>query len=271
MPKFQDHLWGYELTYPDNWVHQTIQDTEAFAEHAEALTPDYEGALAGQILLRLELNPFRQAIEPIWSQHIARYAGLMGAKNVGSAPWHMAEASGLEAEIVLPKKENQRFWTGILQRQFIILKFAVVHPLEARKYFEPLATQIISSLRFIQQATDLAVTPDILPLPPGYAPADPQSLISDIQDSVNWRAYTGAASMAALQAFYLREAPNHGWAVLTYDPFPAKTELGFARLELRQGVRTAMLGILPMGDAPLNSNSPGSLAVKFSLSPGANN
>ena len=271
MPKFQDKLWGYELTYPENWVQQTIQDTEVFAEHAEALKPDYRGALAGQILVRLELNPFRQAIEPIWSQHIARYAGLLGAKNVGSAPWQMSGASGLEAEIVLPKKENQRFWTGVLQHQFIILKFVVVHPLEERAHFEPLATQIIASLRLVKQADNLAVTPDVLPLPPGYAPADPQSLISDIQDPANWRAYSGSTSVAALQAFYLREAPNHGWAVLAYEPFPAKTELGFARLELGQGLRTAMLGILPMGDAPVNSSSPGSLAVKFSLSPGANN
>ena len=271
MPVFQDIFWGYSLTYPEGWIHQTAQDTEAFVEKAEALTQDYSGPPQGQILVKPELNPFRQSIEPIWSQHIARSAGLMGARNIGSAPWRLAGASGLEAEIVLAKKEKQRFWTGILQHQFIVLKFVVIHPMEERQYFEPLATQIISSLRFINRAPDLTTTPDTLPLPPGYSPIDPESLIKDIQDKTEWRAYTGAASVSALQAFYLREAANHGWAVLAYEPFPGESDLGFARLELRQGVRSIMLGILPVGSAPLNSNSPGSLAIKYGFSPGTNN
>lgn len=207
----------------------------------------------------------------IWSQHIARSAGMMGARNVGSAPWRLAGASGFEAEIVLAKKEKQRFWTGILQHQFTVMKFVVTHPLEERQHFEPLATKIISSLQFINRAPNLLTTPDTLPLPPGYTPIDPRSLVNDIQDIAEWQAYTGSASVSALQAFYLREAANHGWAVLSYEPLSGRNDLGFARLELRQGIRSLMLGILPIGDAPVNSSSPGSLVIKVGLSPGTNN
>ena len=270
MPVFQDILWGYALTYPEGWIHQAVQDTEAFAEKVEALSQDYSGPQAGQILVRPELNPFRQAIEPIWSQHIARSAGMIGARDVRSAPWRLAGASGLEAEIALAKKEKQRFWTGVLQRHFVVMKFVVIHPMEERRRFEPLATQLISSLQFITHAMDLPTTPDTFPLPPDYTPADPRNLVNDIQDLTGWRAYTGSASIAALQAFYLREAPNYGWAVLAYDPFPGRSDLGFARLELRQEKRSVTLGILPAGGASVDSSSPANLALKYSFSPGAN-
>ena len=65
MSVFQHVLWGYELTYPDNWVHQTTGAVEAFAAISEALTPDYSGEYSGQILVRGEFNCARQPIGPL--------------------------------------------------------------------------------------------------------------------------------------------------------------------------------------------------------------
>src|SRR5689334_410631 len=118
MTIFRNILWGYELKYPEHWTHQVMQDADAFVSVTEALDPYYEGADAGQILVRGEWNWERKPIEPLWNQHIGKLAGLMGAKEVGSAPWKLGQAAGLEAEIVLPKKDNRRLWTGILMQDF---------------------------------------------------------------------------------------------------------------------------------------------------------
>jgi hypothetical protein len=264
MAVFQHILWGYELTYPDQWIHQTIQDSDAFAAVAEALDAYYFAPDAGHLLVRGEWNWKRQPIEPLWNQHIGMLAGMMGAKEVGSAPWKLAQASGLEAEIVLPKKDNQRLWTGILMRDFRVLHFLVAHPKEVRESFEPQATKIISSLRFPNRILGIRASREGIPLPPDYTAAEPATIIPDIADPEHWRAYSGQAGIGALQAFYIREIPIHNWDLEEYVPFPAPSELGFARLRLRRGDLKIMLGLMPYDlSGTITSSSPANIILKF--------
>src|SRR6266498_174084 len=186
MTIFQHILWGYEITYPDNWTHQTVQDSDAFVTIPDALDPHYLGEDAGQLLIRGEWNWAREPIEPLWNQHIGMLAGMLGAKQVGSAPWKIGQAAGLEAEIALSKKDNRRLWTGILMRDFRVFHFMVTHPKEARNQFEPVATQIISSLCFPERIPGIEMSSEGLPLPPGYTPADPKNILPDIPDSEQW-------------------------------------------------------------------------------------
>ena len=114
----------------------------------------------------------------------------------------MGGASGVEAEILLPKKDERRLWTGILERGLTVLYFVVLHLKEERDQFEPLATQIISSLRFPAELEGVLTNEDGLPLPPGYSPIQPQSILEDIADATQWRAYDGKSGIDGLQAFY---------------------------------------------------------------------
>ena len=248
MTVFQNKLWGYEVTYPDDWVQKNDQDTEGFAAIPEALMPEYDGRQSGQVLIRGEWNSERRPIESLWGKHVGKLAVMMGAKNVGAAPWQMAGASGFEVEIVLPKREEKRLWVGILSRGLTILHFMVVHHKEERDYFEPLATEIISSLTFIKQASGLATDSSGLPLPPKYAPVEPDDVVDDIADIEDWQAYDGASSTGALQAFYLREAPNYDWEIDEFLPFPSSaSDLNFARIQMHRGQIQRTLGILPFG------------------------
>lgn len=263
MPKFQHPMWGYELTYPESWIHRTVDDTEAFYSDSEAKDSETAGAAGGQILVRAELNYPPRLIEPVWNQHIAQVAGMLGARQVGSAPWRMAGATGIEAEIVLPKRENQRLWAGVLAHDYVILKFAVTHPNQERNLIEPAATGIISSLKFIKNIEGLAFNSWGLPLPPGYLSASPSTIVQDIADPQNWQAFDGQSAIDALQAFYLRELQNTGWEILEYVPFPSLVELGFARMQIHKNDYTVTLGILPFGAETVTASSPGKLAFKF--------
>lgn len=267
MQLFQHKLWGYELSYPPDWTHQTLQGVEAFAATSQALEAGYSGPQSGQILVKVEWNCARQSIEPLWTRHIAMVAGLLTARQVGSAPWQMAGATGLEAEIVLPKRENRRLWTGILAYDFIVLQFLVSHLKDERGWFEPLATQLISSLRFLSSVEGVPLDDKGFPLPPGGDPMPPLSVLSDITDLENWSAYDGQGTVSALQAFYLREAPIYGWNIMEYVPFPSPSELGFARLQLIKGEQKAILGILPLGEETVSPNSPARLVIKYPPSP----
>lgn len=263
---FRHILWGYELTHPDDWIHQEVQDADAFAP-IDALEPYDSGPDAGQLLVRGEWNWQRQPIEPLWNQHIGLLASMMGAKQVGSAPWKLGDAVGVEAEIVLPKKDNQRLWTGILMRDFRVLHFLVTHPKEVREQFQPVATKIISSLRFPNRIFGIKVSPEGVPLPPGYAAVDPKSILTDISDSENWRAYSGKSGIGALQAFYLREVPIHNWEMEEYVPFPASSDISFARLQLRRGNLRITLGMMPYdlsGSGTVTPSSPANLVFKVS-------
>lgn len=271
MAVFQHVLWGYELTYPDDWIHRTTGgdskhgEVEAFAMIPEALTADYQGPRSGQILLRAEFNSVGQPIEPIWNRHVAMIASWLGAKQVGSAPWKMAGASGIEAEIVLPKKDERRLWTGILQRNLTVLNFLVLHLKEEYLLFQPLATQIIASLRFPQEVAGVLTSEDGFPLPPDYVSIPPQDILQDIRDPANWRAYDGQHSIDSLQAFYLREAPNFGWSILEFIPLSNQTDLGFARLKLKKGDRAITLGIMPYQEETSPVARPARLVIKTEL------
>ncbi len=246
MAVFQHILWGYELTYPDDWLHQHWQGAEIFRAKTTAPESPEADQDAGQVQVRSEWNWARQPIEPLWNRHVGMLASMLGAKEIGSAPWRFGDAAGLEAEIVLPKRDNRRLWMGILMRDFRVLQFMATHPKEAREQFEPIATRLIASLRFPNRIAGIQISPEGLPLPPGYEPVDPQSILSDITDPQQWRAYAGEAEVGALQAFYLRELPIHHWDMEEYVPFPGSTDLGFARLQLRRGNLRLTLGMMPV-------------------------
>lgn len=265
MSGFQHLLWGYELNYPVDWVHQSIEDAEGFASIREAFEAGYEGPNAGHLLVRAEWNGTRQPIEPLWNDHIGMVGGMMGAKQVGSAPWKIGEATGFEAEIKLPQKENRRLWAGILEREFVVLHFMVTHPRQERQWFEPVVTKIISSLSFARHTLGVNWNPEGLPLPPGYSPIDPRQVIQDISTPEEWQAYEGSDQIGALQAFYWREAPNYGWKMVEFIPFPSPaSDLGFVRVSLHKEGRNAVLGLMPYGDEPLTSKSPARIIVKYS-------
>lgn len=261
---FRHILWGYELTHPDHWVHQEVQDADAFANTSDALESHYSAPDAGQLLVRGEWNWQRQPIEPLWNHHVGMLAGMMGAKQVGSAPWRLGEAVGVEAEIVLPKKDNQRLWTGILMQDFRVLHLLVTHPKEVREQFEPVVTKVISSLRFPHRILGIKLSPEGVPLPPGYAPVDPKIILTDLLDPQNWRAYSGRSGIGALQAFYLREFPIHNWEMEEYVPFPAPSDLGFARLQLRRGDLKITLGMMPYDPSgKITASSPANVVLKI--------
>ena len=275
MKVFRHLLWGFELTYPDHWTHQSVQDADAFIPHVpstnaqdthDSLDAESEGLDAGQLVVRGEWNWERKPIEPLWNRHIGLLAGMIGAKQVGSAPWKLGETVGFEAEIVLPKKDNQRLWTGILMRDFRVLHFMVTHPKEARQAFEPEATKVISSLRFPNRILGIKTNHEGIPLPPGYEPVDPKSILADVSDPINWRAYSGQAGIGALQAFYLREVPIHNWEMDEYVPFPGASELGFARLQLRRSNIKITLGMMPYeasGSGTITPSSPANIVIKI--------
>ena len=263
MTVFRHILWGYELSYPDQWVHRAVEDADAFIQ---ALDPGDEGLDSGQLLVRGEWNWERKPIEPLWNRHIGMLAGMVGAKQVGSAPWKLRDASGLEAEIVLPKKENKRLWTGILMKDFRVLHLMVTHPWAAREMFEPVATKVISSLRFPNRILGIRTNREGVPLPPGYETVDPKSILADVTDHARWRAYSGQAGIGALQAFYIRELPIHNWDMEEYVPFPSSSELGFARLQLRKANLKITLGMMPYdlsAAGTVTPSSPANIVIKI--------
>jgi hypothetical protein len=267
MSVFQHVLWGYELTYPDLWLHQPRGDVECFAAIQEALDPDYLGSNSGQILIRCEWNSARKPVEPLWNRHIGMLASWLGAKEVGSAPWRLGGGIGLEAEIVMPKKDDRRLWTGILQKDLIVLHFVVIHLKQEYEIFQKTATEIISSLQFPAEIAGVFTTSDGLPLPPNYEAVPAEDFLSDIRDPANWRAYDGASSIDGLQAFYLREAPNFGWTIEEYVPFPGPSNLGFSRIKLEKSGKPVTLGILPYeGETPGSAHP---ARIFFKLDPSA--
>jgi len=259
MAEFQNPLWGFALAYPDGWTQQSNAESDGFAMDAQAFDQAVPfNQQAAHLLVRGEWNGRRQPIAPLWNQHVTKVAIMLGAKKLGASPFSMGGANGFEAEIQLPQRENRRLWLGILARDTIILHLMVSHPKTARADFEPRATKVISSLRFLSKVEGLAATAEALPLPPNYAAVDPASLVPDAQG--NWQAYSGASDLGALQAFYYRELPNYGWEISEFIPFPNQVEIDFARLRIHKDGLTATLGILPTGDAkkPL-----GKIAVKY--------
>ncbi len=245
MAIFQHLLWGFELTYPDGWAHQSNADADGFAKNALAFETDDTGELAAHLLVRGEWNGHREPIAPLWNQHITKLAIMLGAKKLGSAPFSMGAANGFEAEIQLPKRQERRLWAGILARDTLILHFLVSHLKQERADFEPQATQIIASLRFVEHINNLTTNEAGFPLPPAYKPVDPATLVPDAQENGSWQAYDGKSDIGALQAFYYRELPHHEWEISEFIPYPNQVNIHFSRLRIHKGAFTATLGILP--------------------------
>jgi hypothetical protein len=248
MITFQQPLWGYELDLPNDWVHQTLQEAEGFARHPEALQPNYEGKLLGHLLIRGEWNWRRQTLEPLWNQHVTKLSVMLGAKKLGTSPWILNAGRGFEAEIQLPKKTKKRLWIGILAFDAIILHLMVTHWQEERDVFEPVATKIIQSLRFVNQVNNVTLNGMGCPIPPGYSITNPKNFLNDIENAASWQAYDGQDDVGALQAFFLRELPIYGWQIREYVPYPAQTNLDFARFSVKKQEQTLMVGILPIGE-----------------------
>ena len=244
MTTFQDKFWGYEIDIPPNWTHKTFRDVDGFALDPNAFKPDYVGAHLGQILIRGEWNNTNQSIEVLWNQHVAKLSVMMGAKRLGSAPWQMGGATGFEVEILLPKQNRRRLWAGILEKGRVILHFTVLHWKETRADFEPLATKVISSFRFVDKVSQIDTNFSGIPIIPHCVSIDPIKFINGIKEPSSWQACEVNKNVGALQAFYLREAKNYAWDIIEYNPFP-NTEFGFARLELKNEEKLVTLGLMP--------------------------
>ncbi len=260
MATFQNPLWGFELTYPDDWAQQTNADVDGFAQNVEDF--DQVGDVneqAAHMLVRGEFNGKRSPIAPLWNQHITKLSIMMGAKKLGASPFSMGGANGFEAEIQLPKRVNRRLWTGLLAQETVILHFMVSHQRDARTDFEPQVTQIISSLRFLDGIKGLLTNTENLPLPPKYQVVDPATLVPDAKDDNSWQAYDGESDLGALQNFYYRELPNYGWEISEFIPFPNQVDVDFARLRIHKDGISATLGILPFGE----KKPSGKIVIKY--------
>lgn len=263
MRRYQHLLWGFQLDYPEEWVHRSLPETEGFAAKEEAFDMDAAGPGSGHLLLRADWNGAGQPVDQLWTQHIGQTAGMMLAKKVGAAPWHMGGAVGYEAEIVLPKRENQRLWVGMLSYGLILMQLMVVHPIEDRAWFEPLVTEIIKSLRFPRQMDAIRENSAGQPLPPDYHPVEPSSIIPDIQPGERWSAYDGESSAGSLQAFYLREMLARGWLVDDLTPYPGPSDLGFARMRFVRQADSITIGIMPKGNARRLAASHASVVMRY--------
>jgi hypothetical protein len=263
MSRFQQLLWGYELTYPDSWAHRSLPETEGFAASPEAFEMDAQGAGSGHILLRPDWNGALQPVEQLWKQHIGQAAGMLLARNVGAAPWHMGGGVGYEAEIILPKRENRRLWVGMLSYGFVLLQLMVAHPLGDRDWFEPAATEIIKTLKFPRKMDGIAENREGVPLPPDYHAGDPAQIISDIQSSDRWAAYDGESSTGSLQAFYVREMLARGWLLAELEPFPGPSSLGFARLKFVRQEDSLTIGVMPKKQVQQPASSPASIVIRY--------
>jgi hypothetical protein len=265
MTKYNDIFWGYEISYPDFWIHASVSDSEYFAATQDCLDPLYEEPDAGFIAVRGEWNWAKKDIRPLWTENIGKTAGFLGAKDIGSAPWRLGDAVGLEAEIVLPKKENRRLWTGILAHDFCVLHFMVSHPKIVRQAFEPLATSIISSLKFTQPNGGVNLSPEGIPLPPEYTMIDPKTIIDDIDDTSQWYAYDTLAGMGAMQSFFVRELPANNWEIVEYVPLTPLSDLGFARYKVQKGAQVLTLGLMP-DRAEVVESSPNHTRIVYKVS-----
>jgi hypothetical protein len=170
---------------------------------------------------------------------------MLGAKQVRSAPWRIGPAEGLEAEIALPKKEASRLWLGVLSHDMIMLKFLVAHPMACRAEFEPQATDVLRSLRFLESVPDLPQHPCGLPLPPDCTPLPTTEILEDLGSQGSWEVFGTPHSMGAVQAFFWREARAAGWEITSFQPYPGDHPLPFARVGLHKTGSVIALGILP--------------------------
>lgn len=251
---FQHQLWGYQIQLPEGWGHQQFGPRDGFAADLNAFESNYQGENLAQLLILGQWNSLQQPVPELWQSHLGKVSLMLGAKNLASAPWEMAGTSGLEAEIVLPKKKPQRVWTGILENGMLVLSFLALHWKEKREEVEPILSKIIASLHYLEKVQDLPSNEFGLPLPSATRPIDPLSIVSDIPDPENWQAYQTQHSPGALQAFYTRELPHRGWEITRYVPYPNPGQYPFARVLMNKDQREYSLGIMPgEGDGQVGS------------------
>ena len=259
MQIYQNLLWGYELQYPENWKH-------FYQENAEWFKPDLvedNNTFQGHLILAAEWVYPPRKIEQLWQKHILSTAGKVEAKNIGSAPWKIGNAVGYEAEIVLPKRENKRLWTGILLNGPLLLNMVVAHHLKERQTFEPLVSDILRNLKFPEHFPQISQNPVEIPLPPGYTQTQVKDILPDINEEDIWYAYQGGESMGALQAFYARELLAAGWFIEEFVSFPEQAqELGFCRIRVQKAGKTCLIGLMPYGEDILTSRSPAKVVMK---------
>jgi hypothetical protein len=148
-------------------------------------------------------------------------------------------------EIVLPEKSKKRLWAGVLERGWLVLTFMVLHWKVNRESFEPIVSEVIKRLRFIDKAKGVSTTTAGIPLPPAVTPADPNTVINDIIEPQAWEAYQSHHPLGQLQAFYTRELPQYEWDIEEYIPFPNQGEHPFARLKANKGERSTLIGLFP--------------------------
>jgi len=258
MKTFQQPLWGYEIEFPQSWQHVAFNGKDGFAEDPDAFQEGYAGKTLGHLLIQGEWNALQRPVDTLWKGHISKTAMMLGAKNIGSAPWSMAGRTGLEVEIALPKKSKKRLWAGILEHGLLVLSFLVLHWKTNRDNFEPVVTEVISSLRFPPGVDGLKTTSPGIPLPPDAVPADPTSMVDDIQEPERWLGFTTPHGIGPLQAFYTRELPYYKWDMLQYIPFPNTGGHPFAQIKARQGEKTILVGLLSR-----EPSAAGDIIVKF--------
>ena len=264
MSHFEHVLSGYALTFPDDWIHRAFPEADGFAADLRGLVRDAAGAGSGHILIQAEWDGRRLPVEPLWNAHLAKFATMVGAKQVGASAWAMAGASGFEAEIAMPKKEERRLWVGILSREATVLKFMVAHPTQDRPWFEPAVTEILKSLQFVDRVQGIRFHESGLPLPPDCRRIDPALALNDILEPEKWRVFECPHSLGGLHAFYLREAPAHGWQIETFESISGEPDTGFSRVRLRRDEKVIALGLLPYRPRHADETVLGRIAIKLS-------
>ena len=241
-----DPLWGYSFYYPNDWSYQKISGVDTFTPSDGDDRPANQAMDRGYLLVQPEWNALFKPVQPLWQIHIGRVAPMIGAKNVGTGRWEMAGARGLETEIVLPKSKEERLWVGILPFGRIVLKFVMTHPIEARSWFAPQASDIIKSLHFLTTTPRVEQTGEGIPLPPEANHIDPSRAAIEIKEPSLWKGFKVDEAIGAVQAFYLRESSALGWSLEEFMPYPNDSGLGMARFRLRREDRIVGLGLIPV-------------------------
>jgi hypothetical protein len=254
MPRFQHQLWGFQIDLPDNWQHLSFGDKDGFSIDPEAFRPDYQGETLAQLLINGEWNSLKQPLFDLWQKHLGKVSLLLGAKNLASAEWEMAGARGFEVEIVLPKKDRRRLWTGILENGMLVLSFLALHWKDSQPTMEPTLSRMISSLEFIKGIDGLVLDEGGFPVPHPVHRTNPLKLIPDIPDPENWKAYRTGFTTGGLQAFYLRELPRLGWELSRFVPYPNHGDYPFARIIMEKEGSAYSLGLVPDQNQPTRGN-----------------
>ncbi len=263
MPTFVHPLWGYALDYPNGWVWEEQGEVTAFGPHKDKLNTE-NLQQAGHFAIRPELNPYLRPIEPLWTEYITRVSIMKGAKKVGASPLKVGNLEGYESELLMPARQKRRLWVGLLAAGGIILHLMLTHPTDEKTIFQAPASRMVQSLRFVAHTASIATTAAGLPLPPQYHPTAVESVLADTTADQGWEAWTGDAPLAALQAFYLRELPHHGWKITAYYPFPNREpNIRFASFLAQRDDAQAIVALIPYGSRPIR----GHLAIR--LTPGA--